>query len=187
MDNQKKDDFLYFCINIFKESKRLKKILGGAVIAACLLFLDQYTKYLAVIHLQGQNPVELVKGVFELHYLENTGAAFGSFEGMQSMLLLITFIVAIGLIYVYIRIPYSKRYLPLAGTVILLFSGAIGNMYDRICNHYVIDFLYFKLINFPIFNIADCYVTVAAVLLVILVAFVYQDEELQFLGRGQRS
>lgn len=165
----------------------MKKILSGIAITICLLFFDQYTKNLAVIYLQRQSPIELIKGVFELHYLENTGAAFGSFQGMQTLLLLITFIISIVLIYVYIEIPATKRFLPLSGTCIVLFSGAVGNMYDRICNQYVVDFLYFKLIDFPIFNIADCYVTVAAIVLVVLLIFIYQDDELQFLNWRKRS
>ena len=57
-------------------------------------------------------------------------------------------------------------------------AGAVGNMIDRISQGYVVDFLYFKLINFPIFNVADCYVTIAAACLVILIMFYYKDEDM---------
>ena len=60
----------------------------------------------------------------------------------------------------------------------LICSGAIGNMIDRVSRGYVVDFFYFKLINFPIFNVADCYVTVAAFLLIVLIFFYYKEEEL---------
>ena len=56
-------------------------------------------------------------------------------------------------------------------------------MIDRISRQYVVDFLYFKLINFPIFNVADCYVTVGVILLAILILFVYKEEDFDFLAR----
>ncbi|RHU97276.1 hypothetical protein DXC08_05305 [Clostridium sp. OM07-9AC] len=61
----------------------------------------------------------------------------------------------------------------------MLAAGAVGNMYDRIVHGYVIDFLYAKVIDFPIFNVADCYVVVSAVVLAILIGFVYQESDLE--------
>ena len=74
-----------------------------------------------------------------------------------------------------------KRFLPLEYNTILLIAGAIGNFIDRIKNNYVVDFLYFELIDFPIFNIADCYVVIATILFALLILFYYKDEELEFL------
>jgi signal peptidase II len=163
----------------------MKKLAGTIISVILLLVADQCTKYLAVQHLKDQNPVVLIKYTLELHYLENRGAAFGSLQGRQVLLLIITAIVLIGLIVVYLKMPSNRRFLPLRMTVILLFSGAVGNMIDRIMNHYVVDFIYFKVINFPIFNVADCYVTIAAVLLAVLILFVYEEEELQFWSRSK--
>jgi signal peptidase II len=163
----------------------MKKLAGTIISVILLLVADQCTKYLAVQHLKDQNPVVLIKNTLELHYLENRGAAFGSLQGRQVLLLIITAIVLIGLIVVYLKMPSNRRFLPLRMTVILLFSGAVGNMIDRIMNHYVVDFIYFKVINFPIFNVADCYVTIAAVLLAVLILFVYEEEELQFWSRSK--
>ena len=70
--------------------------------------------------------------------------------------------------------------MPLRITLVLLTAGAIGNMIDRVYHNFVVDFLYFKLINFPIFNVADCYVTIAMGLLIVLILFYYTDEELNF-------
>ena len=64
----------------------------------------------------------------------------------------------------------------------MLAAGAVGNLIDRMRYSYVVDFLYFKLIDFPVFNVADCYVTVGAVLLAVLILFVYKEEELGFLS-----
>jgi signal peptidase II len=66
-------------------------------------------------------------------------------------------------------------------TEITLFSGALGNFIDRIELSYVRDFIYFKLIDFPVFNIADIYVVLSAIALCILVMFVYKDEDFAFL------
>ena len=160
----------------------LKKFVSGAAISICLLLLDQYTKYLAILHLKGKKAIPLITEIFELQYLENRGAAFGSFQGKQLLLLAVTFLALLLMIYVYVKLPEQKRYMPLKATVILLFSGAIGNMVDRICRKYVVDFLYVKVIDFPIFNVADCYVTIAAIALIILIMFVYQEDELSFFN-----
>lgn len=161
----------------------MKKILYSIVAVGLLLAVDYYTKALAVLHLKNQNAVELIRDIFELRYLENRGAAFGALQGRQMFLLLCTAVVLIYLIYAFIRIPAKKKYVPLWFTMVLLFSGAVGNMIDRISRQYVVDFLYFKLINFPIFNVADCYVTVGVILLAILILFVYKEEDFDFLAR----
>ena len=70
---------------------------------------------------------------------------------------------------------------------VLLAAGALGNLIDRMRYSYVVDFLYFKLIDFPVFNVADCYVTVGAVLLAVLILFVYKEEELGFLSLRKRD
>ena len=81
----------------------------------------------------------------------------------------------------FIRLPEGRRFLPLRLVGTLLTAGAIGNMIDRTLNSFVVDFLYFKLIDFPVFNVADCYVTVGAALLAVLILFYYKEEELGFI------
>ena len=87
--------------------------------------------------------------------------------------------VAVAVIYAMIRMPLTKKYVPLTICMLMVMSGAIGNMIDRVTNGYVVDFLYFRLINFPIFNVADCYVTVSAFVLVLLFMFYYKEEDLK--------
>ena len=67
--------------------------------------------------------------------------------------------------------------------MVLIFAGAIGNFIDRIRQGFVVDFLYFELIDFPIFNVADIYVTVGCILLILLLLFYYKDEELNFFKK----
>ena len=93
-----------------------------------------------------------------------------------------TVLILAVLAFYYNRMPLEKKYQPLRVVGVLLGAGAVGNLIDRMVQSYVVDFLYFKLIDFPIFNVADCYVTAGAILLAILILFVYKDEELGFLS-----
>lgn len=163
-----------------QQSKTIqKKAFIGILCSVILIFLDQFTKYLAVQHLKDQMPVVLWKNVLELSYLENRGAAFGIFQGKQWPLIIFTVIVLILIIYFYLmRIPSEKHFGLLNGIAILFFAGAIGNFIDRVTQRYVVDFFYFRLINFPVFNVADIYVTVAAVLLILCLLF-YKEEDFE--------
>ncbi|MGN0465186.1 MAG: signal peptidase II [Lachnospiraceae bacterium] len=146
-----------------------------------LCFLDQITKYFAVLKLKDKEPFVIIKDVFELHYLENRGAAFGMLQGKQIFLLLLTGVFLLFMCYTFYKMPSGKKYIPLRIVGVMILAGAVGNMIDRVRMQYVVDFLYFKLIDFPIFNIADCYVTVAAFSLFFLILFYYKDEDFEFL------
>lgn len=160
---------------------KIKKWLYAAVMVIVLLGLDQWTKYLAVIHLKAQKPFVLIEHVFEFYYFENRGAAFGILQNRRILLVIFTLVVLVLILWFFSRVPDEKRYLPLQGISILIVAGALGNCIDRLIRGYVVDFLYFKLIDFPIFNVADCYVTVSFVLLVIFILFVYKEDELEEL------
>lgn len=151
-------------------------------LAILFIAADQLTKYYAVLMLKDQTPYAIMDGVFELHYLENNGAAFGILQGQKFFFLFIAVIILSMILYVLFKMPYQKKYIKLHITLVLIASGAIGNLIDRIRYDYVIDFLYFSLINFPVFNVADIYVTLAAFYLVILLLFVYKEADLEFLS-----
>ena len=156
-------------------------LLSWAAVSAVLIGLDQYTKALAVAHLKNQQPFIIWDGVFELLYSENRGAAFGLLQGRQGFFFLIGIVVLAAAGYAMIRMPgwQEKRYHWLKICVIMITAGAVGNMIDRITQGYVVDFLYFKLINFPIFNVADIFVTTATALLFVVLCFYYKEEELE--------
>ncbi|MBQ6361954.1 MAG: signal peptidase II [Lachnospiraceae bacterium] len=155
-------------------------IILSLVCAAFLIAADRVTKSAAVQYLKDREPIVLLKGVLELKYLENHGAAFGVLQNKQTLFFILTIIVLGLLFYFFLfRIPQGAKYLPLNILCILLFSGAIGNFIDRITQSYVVDFIYFSLIDFPIFNVADCYVSVSAVLLFVLLLFCYKEEDLK--------
>ena len=146
-----------------------------------LVGMDQWTKWMAATNLKESNPFVLWDGVFEFYYFENHGAAFGILQNQRILLIAMTSIIFIAILWVLIRIPNTKRYLPIRIVGVLVAAGAVGNFIDRIYHGYVIDFLYFKLINFPIFNLADCYVVVSMVLLTLLICFFYKDEDFEVL------
>lgn len=151
------------------------------IVVALLIWLDQWTKGLAVRYLKGGRGIELIPGVFELTYLENRGAAFGMMQNQQFFFLIMTAIVLVGVVYLYIRMPFERRYFPIRGTLTVFVAGAIGNLIDRLVLGYVVDFFYFSLIDFPVFNVADCYVTVTVFVLILLFLFVYKEEDLAFI------
>jgi len=146
------------------------------------LLLDQLTKYFARKDLEAGEKV-LIKKVLELRFLKNTGAVWGSFQGKALVLGIVSIILILALCYMLVKIPYSKRNIPLIIAFSLIICGAIGNLIDRLYFKYVTDFIYFSLINFPIFNVADIYVTCSTFLLIFLILFVYKDEDFEWLKR----
>lgn len=163
-----------------KEHRLLKKGLIGLICSVILIVIDQLAKAGAVSHLKGQEAIVLWDGVFELCYLENHGAAFGLLQNQRTFFIIGTVILVILLVYLYLkRIPDERRYRWVNMIIVLYIAGAIGNFIDRLLNEYVVDFFYFVLIDFPIFNIADIYVVVATALLLILGFFYYKEEDFE--------
>lgn len=149
---------------------------------AVLILFDQYTKGLAVSRLKGKEPFIVVENVFQLRYLENKGAAFGILQNQKVFFIIMGIIILSAIIYIYYKMPMKKKYIPLRLVCIFMSAGAIGNMIDRILYNYVVDFFYFELIDFPIFNVADCYVTLSSAFLIILFLFYYNEKELEFIS-----
>lgn len=158
-----------------------KMIALDAVIGAVLLFLDQFTKYLAITHLKGQAPIVLIKDVLELQYLENRGSAFSLLQGQKFIILFLGFGVLAVLLYSLFRIPQDKKFRILHILLSALIAGALGNIIDRLRFDYVVDFISFVLIHFPVFNVADCYIVVCTICLFLLFMFIYQEDDLKFL------
>ncbi len=161
---------------MFRNKKFVITNLVFSLVFIALIAIDRITKDLAIIHLRG-NEIELVPGVLSLHYLENPGAAWGILPDAIWLFSIITVLVIAGMAYFYSRIPFEKKYLLLRVSIIMLASGSIGNFIDRMRWHYVVDFIYFKYIHFPVFNIADCYVCISALLLIYCLLFRYKEED----------
>jgi signal peptidase II len=169
-------------------SKKKKIFLVVDVLLIVLLtFLDQFTKHLAVMHLQDKPPIKIINGVLELNFLKNSGAAFGMLQNQKVFFVLVATLILLIIGYVLFRIPDDKKYNILHILLVMIASGAAGNMIDRVKQDYVVDFIYFVLINFPIFNVADIYVTVSTFFFVILFLFYYKESDFSFLSFRQQN
>ncbi len=147
------------------------------ILFVALVLLDQWTKGMAVASLKGQEAFPIWEGVLELRYFENTGAAWGMLKGKQVFFYVLTIVFFVAVIYEIHRLYKEARFLPFVYTLILMVAGAAGNFIDRVYQQYVVDFIYVKIIDFPIFNVADCYITVSVILMLLLMFFYYTDEE----------
>lgn len=166
----------------------MKINIGRAAKAAALFIilaaLDLFTKSLAVNALGDGRRIPLIPGVLEFYYIQNRGAAFGMFQSGTFILSLISLAALIVLILIYLKVPDGKKYLPLRLVLIFIAAGAAGNLYDRITLKYVRDFIYFSLIDFPVFNVADIYVTCSVFVLAFLIFFYYKEEDLQLISKS---
>lgn len=146
------------------------------VFSAALVAVDQATKQLAVYFLKDQPAIPLWEGVFELQYCENPGIAFSLLENQRWLFIPATCLVMLLLTIMLLRsdLRHSKVF---SISCAMILGGGLGNLIDRIAYQYVIDFLYFKLINFPIFNFADCCVVVGAILLFAYLLFGCKDSD----------
>ena len=160
--------------------KNIFKFTIFIIISSFLIFLDQITKYYVTKNLKNGGIKIFFNDIFEIFYYENNGAAFGILKGWQLFFYIITIIVFLLIFYYIYKLELNKKMLPLFLDIILIFSGAAGNFIDRIRLKYVIDFIYFKPIDFPVFNVADSYITVGCFIFIFLVLFVYKNEDIKF-------
>lgn len=155
----------------------LVEILGFIV----LTILDQWTKVLSVTFLKEQEPYVLIDGVLELRYVENRGAAFSSFQNATWVFWIIAIAVILFIVWFLHVMPADRLYLPIRVILIFVASGAMGNLIDRMTLTYVRDFVYFSLIDFPVFNVADIYLTVSIAILIALILFYYKDSDFAWM------
>ena len=140
-----------------------------------IAILDQAAKFFAAGLLQSVKTVPLWNEVFHLTYVENKGAGWGMFSDHTWLLTVATMIVVIAAVsYMVVKKPKDKLFLT---AMTFMIGGAIGNLVDRIRQGFVIDFFDFTLINFPVFNIADCFITIGAAIFVVYVLFFSDKKE----------
>ena len=164
------------------------KYIKAIVSALILIGLDQWTKYMVLLHIKPVKSIPLIPDILSLTYHENRGAVWGIMQGQIPILIVTTMIILAVVFWIYSRIPNTKKYLWLRMIAILVVAGAIGNFIDRIVRHYVVDFIYFELIDFPIFNVGDSYVVIAAFLLILVSIFVYkEDSDFDFLRLQKKN
>lgn len=162
--------------------KRASLLVTDFMLFVILVIADQLTKHLAVVRLKNQAAYNLINGILEFNYLENRGAAFGVLQNQKYFFVFVTLIFIGVIVFVLIKVPTQKKYYSLNILLVMIAAGAVGNMIDRVRYDYVVDFIYLVCIQFPIFNVADIYVTTATVILVFQILFVYKTNDFNFLS-----
>lgn len=143
------------------------------MVSILIVIADQLTKYLAVEFLMDKRPIVLINNLIELHFVKNYGAAFGIMQNQRWFFIIITLFVLTAIVIFIIKYKYSLHLLTRISLGALL-GGATGNLIDRIRLSYVVDFIKVdlgRLYDFPVFNIADIFIVVGTILLVLLIVF----------------
>lgn len=143
-------------------------------IVAILIGLDQIIKYWVLNYLKGVESIPVINNIFNLTYVENRGAAFGMLQNNQTIFVVVAAIASCyGLYYLHTK---KVNNLGKIG-ILLVISGAIGNLIDRVILGYVIDYLDFHIIWNYVFNLADCFVVVGTILLCIYIITSEEDKK----------
>ena len=129
-----------------------------------LTVIDQLTKYAAVMTVKVNGPKEFLFGLFQFRYVENTGAAFSSFSDNTTALTVATVIILAGCLILLLSKKIRSKFMNVC--LLLVISGGLGNVIDRIVNGFVVDFIEPLFIDFAVFNFADCCITVGALLMI---------------------
>ena len=145
------------------------------IVAISIVLSDILMKNIAqyVIADASGGGVTVIPGFFSFSYAENKGAAWSILSDATWLLTIISFIASAGLIIFLYKKKNKNKFMRMS--VILIFSGAVGNLYDRMFLGYVRDMLKFDFINFPIFNIADAAMVIGVILLIVYVIFIYKE------------
>ncbi|WP_291572796.1 signal peptidase II [Clostridium sp. UBA4548] len=145
-------------------------MLLEVVIIVLGLLLDRISKLWALSTLKDSLGITIIKNFFAFEYLENRGAAFGILQNKLWLLVVITILVASGMIFYLIKFKPSSKLLRIS--IAMIVSGAIGNLIDRIYYNFVVDFIlvhYKEAYYFPTFNVADILVSVGTFFLIICI------------------
>ena len=146
---------------------------GGILLLA---FGDWLSKQAAAAALQERiSPLTLIPHVLQLTYVENRGMAFGMLQGARGFLIGVCVLILGISSAVFFRTRISRRTAPFLAALVMVCGGGLGNCIDRIMRGYVVDFIYFSLIDFPVFNVADCFVVVGSALLVLFVLLLPEE------------
>lgn len=157
--------------------KSIKIYILPIIAVALLTAIDQLTKFIVAGSFKLFESKPVIKNVFSITYIQNRGVAWGMFQGKRVIFIIMTVLVLLVCFYVYANIADNDKFNFLKVLLVVLISGALGNMIDRIKLGYVIDFLHMEFIDFPIFNVADIYVVVSMILIFILIIFKYSNED----------
>ena len=167
--------------------KKIGRVLVPLISVLIMIGLDQWTKYLTIQYLSDGREVKVLGDALVLTYVQNRGMAWGLFQNGQMIFAILTPLAIAAILFLYLRTPWEIEYRPIRIAEVMLIGGALGNLIDRIFRYdpfdgslfhgYVVDMIYVKAIHFPVFNVADMFVTVAFFLMIFLLLFVYNEDE----------
>ena len=146
------------------------QFLYFSLFAVGIIAADQITKYLVITNIPLYGDVPFIPGFLQFTYVQNTGGAWSLFEGMTWL-----FVAAFAVLTALILWEYFKK--PMAFSkfdrwcIAAIYGGGIGNMIDRLRLGYVVDMIRLEFMNFPIFNVADCFITCGCILLILHMIF----------------
>ncbi len=140
------------------------------IFALLIAGADQWTKLLVVQNIPLHGAVEAIPGLFHLTYVRNFGAAFSALQGMRWLFVVIFVVLTAAILWEYFKspLPFAKfdRWL-----IAAIYGGGLGNMIDRVRLGYVVDMIATDFIDFPVFNVADCFITCGCILLIVRLLF----------------
>lgn len=151
-----------------KNRTTIKIFILPIIMIGLLTAFDQLTKFMITSSFELYESHPLINGVFSLTYIRNAGVAWGMFQGKRFLFIILTAVALLFAFKIYYNVSEDRKYIPVRICLVLLIAGALGNMIDRVRFGYVVDFLDFELINFPVFNVADMMVVVGMILLLSL-------------------
>jgi len=141
-----------------------------ALLAAFVVAADQITKYLVLTYIPLHTHVEVLPNIIGLTYVRNYGAAFSSFQGMQWLFAVIFVVFTLLVVW-----EYKKKAMPFTTferwCIAAIYGGGLGNMIDRVRFGYVVDMIETRFIEFPVFNVADCFITCGCIALIFHLVF----------------
>lgn len=152
-------------------------MIASILFVILLVVLDQASKiYLTLVNKTSPIDLEVIRGFFRITYTCNDGAAFSILKGKRVFFIIMTIVVVFLIVYYLLK---NKVYWVEKYSLLLIISGAVGNLIDRIMYGYVIDFLDFIIFgyDFPVFNIADSFITIGAIGLIISILFLNKEGE----------
>ena len=150
------------------------QLLAFSVFAALIVAADQFVKYLTVSNIALYADVPFIPGLLQLTYVQNTGAAFSSFEGQQWLFALIFVIFTLLIVREYRKNTMGFTRLEW-WCIAAIYGGGLGNMIDRVRLGYVVDMIETTFITFPVFNVADCFITCGCILLMVHLVLFHKD------------
>ena len=144
------------------------------IFAAVIVAADQFTKFLVLQNIPLHGHMDFIPGLLSFTYVRNTGAAFSSFQGQQWVFALVFAVFTVLVLWEYFKCPMPFTKLD-RWCIAAIYGGALGNMIDRVRLGYVVDMIETEFMSFPVFNVADCFITCGCIAMMISLVFINKE------------